>query len=37
VSVLSDAITGIDVTPGDADRALAEMQAAGAHIATGLS
>lgn len=33
VRVLPDAITGIDVQPGDAERALAEMRAAGAQIA----
>jgi nicotinamidase/pyrazinamidase len=32
VRVLSDAITGIDVQPGDADRALEEMSRAGAQI-----
>lgn len=36
VTVLADAITGIDVHPGDADRALAEMQQAGAEIASRL-
>lgn len=30
--VLADAITGIDVQPGDADRALTEMQSAGAQL-----
>ena len=34
VTVLPDAITGIDVHPGDADRAVAEMREAGAKIAT---
>jgi nicotinamidase/pyrazinamidase len=34
VAVLADAITGIDVQPGDCDRALAEMRAAGAHVST---
>jgi len=34
VTVLPDAITGIDVDPGDADRALDEMRAAGAKVAT---
>lgn len=33
VSVLADGVAGIDAHPGDADRALAEMAAAGAHIA----
>jgi nicotinamidase/pyrazinamidase len=32
VRVLSDAITGIDVQPGDADRALEEMSRAGAQV-----
>jgi nicotinamidase/pyrazinamidase len=32
VDVLADAITGIDVQPGDADRAVAEMAAAGARL-----
>lgn len=32
VTVLTDAIAGINVTPGDADRALAEMAAAGATL-----
>jgi len=34
VTVLSDAVTGIDVNPGDADSALADMRHAGAHLAT---
>lgn len=34
VAVLTDAITGIDVQPGDCDRALEEMCAAGAHVTT---
>jgi len=34
VAVLTDAITGIDVQPGDCDRALEEMRAAGAHVTT---
>ena len=34
VAVLTDAITGIDVQPGDCDRALEEMSAAGAHVTT---
>lgn len=34
VTVLRDAVTGIDVQAGDADRALDEMRAAGAKIAT---
>jgi nicotinamidase/pyrazinamidase len=33
VTVLPDAITGIDVHAGDSERALAEMRSAGAHIA----
>jgi len=33
VRVLRDAITGIDVQPGDADRALEEMSRAGAQVA----
>jgi nicotinamidase/pyrazinamidase len=37
VTVLSDAITGIDVEPGDAQRALDAMRAAGAEIATPMS
>jgi nicotinamidase/pyrazinamidase len=32
VTVLTDAIAGIDVTAGDSERALGEMRAAGAHI-----
>jgi len=36
VIVLTDAIAGIDVRPGDVDRALAEMSRAGAEMATGL-
>jgi nicotinamidase/pyrazinamidase len=36
VHVLRDAITGIDVHPGDAARALEEMSAAGAQIVEGL-
>jgi nicotinamidase/pyrazinamidase len=32
VSVIRDAVRGVDVTPGDSDRALAEMEAAGAEI-----
>ena len=35
VTVLADAIAGINAKPGDADRALAEMTAAGARIARG--
>ncbi|HZT75921.1 MAG TPA: bifunctional nicotinamidase/pyrazinamidase [Vicinamibacterales bacterium] len=34
VTVLPDAITGIDVQPGDSARALDDMRAAGAEIAT---
>jgi nicotinamidase/pyrazinamidase len=37
VTVLDDAITGIDVAPGDAARALQEMQAAGATVARSLA
>lgn len=36
VRVLPDAITGIDVRPGDAQRALDEMSSAGAHIVESL-
>ena len=36
VSVLPDAIAGIDVQPGDADRALEEMSNAGAERARGM-
>ena len=35
VTVLGDAIAGVDVRPGDSARALAAMQEAGAEIATG--
>jgi nicotinamidase/pyrazinamidase len=34
VSVVTDAIRGIDVKPGDSDRALEEMRAAGAELVT---
>ena len=34
VTVLTDAIAGIDVNAGDAERALEEMRAAGAHISS---
>lgn len=34
VTVLRDAVRGVDLTPGDADRALAELRDAGAEIAT---
>jgi len=34
VTVLTDAITGIDVHPGDSARAVDEMRAAGANLAT---
>jgi nicotinamidase/pyrazinamidase len=34
--VLTDAVAGIDVNPGDVDRALTEMSRAGAEMATGL-
>ena len=37
VTILSNAITGIDATPGDAERAMNEMKAAGAKLATSLS
>ena len=36
VRVLPDAMTGIDVRPGDAQRALDEMSAAGARIVRSL-
>lgn len=36
VIVLTDAIAGIDVHPGDVDRALAEMSGAGADLTIGL-
>jgi nicotinamidase/pyrazinamidase len=36
VTVLTDAISGIDAQPGDADRALGAMQQAGADLATSL-
>jgi nicotinamidase/pyrazinamidase len=32
VTVLRDAIRGVDVNPGDSERALEEMQAAGATV-----
>ena len=35
VTVLADAIAGVDVRPGDSARAIAAMQEAGAEIATG--
>ena len=34
VTVLTDAIAGVDLMPGDSERALAEMQAAGAELST---
>ncbi len=34
--VLTDAVAGIDASPGDVDRALEEMSAAGARLETGL-
>jgi nicotinamidase/pyrazinamidase len=34
VTVVEDAIRGIDVNPGDSERALAEMRAAGADFVT---
>src|SRR5262245_19620141 len=36
VTVLDDAIAGIDLTPGDVDSAMAEMQGAGASVARSL-
>jgi nicotinamidase/pyrazinamidase len=36
VRVLADAVTGIDVQPGDSERALSEMVDAGAHVVRGL-
>jgi len=35
VTVLEDAVAGVDVRPGDAARALAEMQSKGARLASG--
>ena len=32
VTVLSDAVAGVDLQPGDSERALAEMRAAGARM-----
>lgn len=37
VAVLTDAVAGIDVHPGDVDRALAEMSRAGAEMATAFA
>jgi nicotinamidase/pyrazinamidase len=34
VTVLTDAVRAVDVQPGDGDRALEEMQAAGARLGT---
>ena len=34
VTLLTDAVAGVNVNPGDADKALAEMKAAGARFAT---
>jgi nicotinamidase/pyrazinamidase len=34
VTVVEDAVRAVDVTPGDGDRALREMRAAGARVAT---
>ena len=34
VVVLEDAVGAVDVNPGDGERALAEMRAAGAEVAT---
>jgi nicotinamidase/pyrazinamidase len=36
VTVLSDAVAGVDVTPGDSARALDTMRSHGAHFATAL-
>ena len=36
VTLLKDAVAGVDVTPGDSDRALAEMERRGAQIAATL-
>lgn len=36
VRVLADAVTGIDVQPGDSEKALSEMVEAGAHVVRGL-
>jgi hypothetical protein len=37
VTVLTDAIAGIDAKPGDADRALADIAAAGAALDTAIA
>ena len=37
VTVLTDAIAGVEVRPGDSARALEEMRAAGAHVAESIS
>jgi nicotinamidase/pyrazinamidase len=34
VTVVEDAVRGVNVEPGDSERALEEMEAAGAHLAT---
>jgi nicotinamidase/pyrazinamidase len=34
VTVIEDAVRGVEVEPGDSERALEEMQRAGAHLAT---
>jgi nicotinamidase/pyrazinamidase len=34
VTVVEDAVRGVDVQPGDAERALEQMEHAGAHVAT---
>ncbi|HEX9079167.1 MAG TPA: isochorismatase family protein [Desulfuromonadaceae bacterium] len=34
ITVLTDAVAGVDVTPGDSERALKEMERAGAHFCT---
>ena len=34
VTVVEDAVRGVDLTPGDSERALDEMEAAGAKVAS---
>jgi nicotinamidase/pyrazinamidase len=34
VTVIEDAVRGVDVTPGDSQRALEEMRSAGAELAS---
>jgi nicotinamidase/pyrazinamidase len=34
VTVIEDAVRGVDVTPGDSERALEEMERAGAHVSS---